>query len=73
MAELEDLVEGNRAFAANVTLSTAVDRAVLWKFLKRTIKVIGPPLEKPNDASNMDRRDAPVKAHASRQAARQLG
>lgn len=73
MAELEDLVEGNHVSAANVTLSTAVDRAVLWKLLKRTIKVIGSPLEKPKDASNMDTRDSPVMAYASRQAARQPG
>lgn len=36
MAKLEELIERYRAFAANVTLSQASDRAVLRKLLKRT-------------------------------------
>lgn len=41
MAELEDLIEGYRAFASNATLSTPADRAELRKLLKKTQKVLG--------------------------------
>jgi len=43
IAELEELIEGYRAFAANVALPQASDRAMLRKLLKRTQKVVGPP------------------------------
>lgn len=45
MAELEDLIERYRTFAANATLSAPADRA-LRKLLKRTFKVIGSPPDK---------------------------
>jgi hypothetical protein len=41
LAELEDLIEGYRAFAATLTLSTPGERAALRKLLKRTLKVVG--------------------------------
>jgi len=41
MAELEELIESYRAFAA--TLSAPADRATQRKLLKRTHKIIGPP------------------------------
>jgi hypothetical protein len=40
-AELEELIESYRAFAA--TLSAPADRATQRKLLKRTNKIIGPP------------------------------
>jgi hypothetical protein len=43
MAELEELVEHYRTFAANATLSTPTDRAEIRKLLKKTHKVLGPP------------------------------
>lgn len=43
MAELEELIEGYRAFAAAVTLLTPADRAKVRKLLKKTHKVLGPP------------------------------
>jgi hypothetical protein len=43
MAELEELIESYRAFAATVTLSAPADRATQRKLLKRTHKIIGPP------------------------------
>jgi hypothetical protein len=43
MAELEELIELYRTFAANATLSTPADRAEIRKLLKKTQKVIGPP------------------------------
>lgn len=46
MAELEDLIEGYRTFAAHATLSMPADRATIRKLLKKTLKVIGPPPEK---------------------------
>jgi len=36
MAELEELIESYRAFAATVTLSAPADRATQRKLLKRT-------------------------------------
>jgi hypothetical protein len=48
MAELEELIEGYRAFAATVTLSMPVDRQARHRLLKRTLKVVGPvPDEQP--------------------------
>jgi len=43
MAELEELIESYRAFAATATLSAPADRATQRKLLKRTHKIIGPP------------------------------
>lgn len=43
LAELEELIEGYRAFAATLTLSTPVEEATCRKLLKRTLKVVGPP------------------------------
>jgi len=43
MAELEELIESYRAFAATVTLSAPADQATQRKLLKRTHKIIGPP------------------------------
>lgn len=48
MAELEELIEGYRAFAANAHLSTQADRAARHRLLKRTHKIIGPPPDKAN-------------------------
>lgn len=45
MAELEELIEGYRAFAETVLLSTPGDRKARGKLLKRTHKVVGPPKE----------------------------
>jgi len=45
MAELEELIERYRTFAANATLSTPTDRAEIRKLLKKTHKVLGPPPE----------------------------
>jgi hypothetical protein len=48
MAELEELIEDYRTFAATVTLSTPVDRAALHKLLKKSLKVVGPaPISQP--------------------------
>ena len=43
MAELEELIELYRTFAANATLSTPADRSEIRKLLKKTHKVLGPP------------------------------
>lgn len=43
MAELEELIESYRAFAATATLSAPADRATQHKLLKRMHKIIGPP------------------------------
>ena len=43
MAELEELIESYRAFAATATLSAPADRATQRKLLKRPHKIIGPP------------------------------
>lgn len=51
MAELEELIEGYRAFTASVTLSTSADRTTQRKLLKRTQKIIGPP-EQSKDVGN---------------------
>ncbi len=47
MAELEELIELYRAFAATATLPTPADRAVLRKLLKKTLRVVGPPPDVP--------------------------
>jgi hypothetical protein len=46
LAELEELIEGYRTFAANATLNTQTDRATRRKLLKKTQKVIRLPAEK---------------------------
>ena len=43
LAELEELIEGYRAFATTAALSTPADRAAMRKLLKKTHKVLGPP------------------------------
>ena len=43
MAELEELIERYRTFAASATLSAPADRAAIRKLLKKTHKVLGPP------------------------------
>ena len=43
MAELEELIESYRAFAATVNLSASGDHQACRKLLKRTLKVVGPP------------------------------
>lgn len=45
LAELEELIEGYRAFAASASLSLSTDRAARGKLLKRTLKIVGPPPE----------------------------
>lgn len=47
MAELEDLIERYRAFAATVTLSVPADRQARQKLLKQTLKMVGPPPNTP--------------------------
>jgi hypothetical protein len=47
MAELEELIEGYRTFAATATLSTPADQQVRRKLLKRTQKIIGSPPDAP--------------------------
>lgn len=47
MAELEELIEGYRAFAASVTLSMAADQRARSNLLKKTHKIIGPPPDAP--------------------------
>lgn len=42
MVELEELIEGYRAFATALTLSTSVERATRRKLLKKTLRVVGP-------------------------------
>ena len=43
MAELEELIEGYRTFAATATLSTPADQAARYKLLRKTQKVVGSP------------------------------
>jgi len=43
LAELEELVEGYRAFAVSAQLSTQADRATRRKLLKKTHEVVGAP------------------------------
>jgi len=64
MAELEELIEGYRAVAATVTLSTPTDRAELRKLLKKTQKVIGPPPDKPPALDCADDQETERVAHA---------
>lgn len=52
MAELEDLIESYRTFAAKAALSTPADRAAIARLLKKTLKVIGPPPEKQAEATH---------------------
>jgi len=42
-AELEELIEGSRAFAANALLSTPADRGARRKRLKKAEKIVGLP------------------------------
>jgi hypothetical protein len=54
MAELEELIEGYRAFATKATLSTPADRAARRKLLKKTHNILGPPPEKPSEPESHD-------------------
>ena len=54
LAELEELLERYRMFAANATLSTQTDRAERRSLLKKTQKVIGPPPDKQKDTPGTD-------------------
>lgn len=42
LAELEDLVEGYRAWASTLALPMSADRAARHRLLKRTLKAVGP-------------------------------
>jgi hypothetical protein len=57
MAELEDLIEGYRTFAANVTLSTPADQAEIRKLLKKTHKVLGPPPDEQRESPSLDKQE----------------
>src|SRR5260370_37503713 len=59
MAELEDLIEGYRTFAATVTLSTPADRAAIRKLLQKTQKVVGSPPDKRDTDDQEAEREAP--------------
>jgi hypothetical protein len=60
MTELEELVEGYRAFASAIELSTQVDRVIRRKLLKKTLKVIGPPPNRqPELHSTADQQEGP--------------
>jgi len=59
MAELEELIEGYRTFAATATLSTPADRAALRKLLKKTLKVVGPPPDVPDQVDQEAEQAAP--------------
>jgi hypothetical protein len=60
MAELEELIEGYRAFAATAALSTSADRAALRKLLKKTLKVVGPPPDELKEAPGADASPVPM-------------
>ena len=59
MAELEELIEGYRTFAATATLSTPAARAALHKLLKKTLRVVGPPPDVPGQVDQEAERAAP--------------
>lgn len=54
LAELEGLIESYRTFAVTLTLSTSDERAALRELLKKTLKVVGPPLGQQQDALSQD-------------------
>jgi hypothetical protein len=60
MAELEELIELYRTFAANATLSTPTERAAKSKLLKKTQKIIGPPPDKPPESHGTDDSETPA-------------
>jgi hypothetical protein len=68
LAELEELIEGYRTFAAKATFPTPADQAAMRKLLKRTQAIIGPPPDKPGT----DAFETSAVVLVSRQAARQL-
>jgi hypothetical protein len=67
MAELEDLLEGYRTFAANATFSTPADRARIARLLKKTHKILDPPPDKCAELSSTDASNDPVMGKAFRQ------
>lgn len=60
MAELEELIELYRTFAANATLSTPADRSEIRKLLKKTHKVLGPPSGRQPELPCTDDQEAKV-------------
>jgi hypothetical protein len=72
LAELEELIEGYRTFAAKATFPTPADQAAMRKLLKRTQAIIGPPPDKPEDTPGTDAFETSAVVLVSRQAARQL-
>lgn len=48
LAELEELIESYRAFAEAVALSTPAERATRRKLLKKTLRVVGPTPDAPD-------------------------
>ncbi len=59
MAELEELIEGYRAFAATATLSTPADQQARRKLLKKTLRVVGPPPDVPSQVDQEAEQAAP--------------
>jgi prefoldin subunit 5 len=59
MAELEELIEGYRAFAATVALSTIAERQARQKLLKKTLRVVGPPPDVPGQVDHEAKQAAP--------------
>lgn len=54
MAELEELIEGYRAFASTAQLSTRADRTTMRKLLKKTHKILGPPPDRQRESHSQD-------------------
>ena len=57
MAELEDLIEGYRTFAATVTLSMPADRQARRRLLKRTHKILGPSPDRQKAVTSTDNQE----------------
>ncbi len=55
-AKLENLLEHYRSFVRSATLSRPSDRAEMREFLKKTLKIIGPPPDKPPEQAGTDDR-----------------
>jgi hypothetical protein len=64
MAELEELIESYRTFAATLTPSTPVEQAALRKLLKKTLKVVGPPPTMPGQEAEQAAPDDGVQSGA---------
>lgn len=72
LAELEELIEGYRTFAASAHLPTSADRVARRKLLKKTEKIVGPPPDQPKGAPDTDASTPLVRALASHLTGRQL-